>query len=668
MGGIVVKLDGVTLTEPAWLVKPWGDLVMGSAADGSGAVGGLLIDDEAGTRRIRGWQSITVDEPLCSLANNGLMDAPRVFTGYAGRRTYSRGPYKSGPGRFILVELLDSNIVLSTRLITGGDAMRPAETDTERIAWLLSSDYLSGLVQDLGLVNGTGLDYDATNTHGQYPSQVLQDLAGVYDEIFFTYWDQSAEALGLFWDFPNSAVNVSPLSISNDLADINDDDIWAPHLDGQLDADPADVWSYVRYVYSGGVVYVTRQATADEFFTDNGLDRRGTQIEFDSIGKATTATTFATRFLAATSEERLAVTCTVRLPATHVNLLDAGMLVPVKMTHLPDYGFDDFTNMRIQGREVTQVDALKRLDSDLEPLYDVKLTLALTGTAAVGHGGGGGPGGPPGPPPPQQPPPSPPPTCANPGSTITPVSVYMDPLSNSTVSGVNGFHITGSLSDLPLWPTGTSVNTGACCTSWWGGGPTFWQYTNDFGTPTSIAHWLITDTGVPDGANNNYVGSSHGGCQLLGSNDGSSWTLLVDIGDWTLHASQEYEADTPADRTWRYWGLRYWEDFPGGGGGFWQGFETNGWTITECLDPAITTEPPAPGQWSQWETVTMTVGSGISSGTTAFPYATGSLEVKVDGVPVLASHIVEDDNTTGAFHLDWEIDADETVTVRYQGI
>ena len=47
---------------------------------------------------------------------------------------------------------------------------------------------------------------------------------------------------------------------------------------------------------------------------------------------------------------------------------------------------------------------------------------------------------------------------------------------------------------------------------------------------------------------------------------------------------------------------------------------------------------------------------------------TGSLHVKVDGLLISPTHIIEDDNTTGEFHLDWQIDADEVVTDEYQAL
>jgi hypothetical protein len=83
---------------------------------------------------------------------------------------------------------------------------------------------------------------------------------------------------------------------------------------------------------------------------------------------------------------------------------------------------------------------------------------------------------------------------------------------------------------------------------------------------------------------------------------------------------------------------------------------------TQSRGPAASRSAP----WSPW-TSRSTPGSTTSTGTTAFPYATGSLLVKVDGVLISTASYTETDPTTGAFTLSWVIDSDEIVTVQYLG-
>ena len=77
--------------------------------------------------------------------------------------------------------------------------------------------------------------------------------------------------------------------------------------------------------------------------------------------------------------------------------------------------------------------------------------------------------------------------------------------------------------------------------------------------------------------------------------------------------------------------------------------------------------PPQPGQEVPWAVVTMSTVGGVSTGTTAYPYADGSLKVKVDGVLISPASYVETDGATGDFALTWIVDADEVVTVTYLG-
>lgn len=73
--------------------------------------------------------------------------------------------------------------------------------------------------------------------------------------------------------------------------------------------------------------------------------------------------------------------------------------------------------------------------------------------------------------------------------------------------------------------------------------------------------------------------------------------------------------------------------------------------------------PPSPGQWVYGETASM----AGAVGTLDFPYADGSLKVRVDGVLITPASYTETSPSAGTFTLDWQPDTDETVTVDYQG-
>ena len=346
-----------------------------AAADGTGSQGAVVFDDPTGSLTVTGWQTYIAEEPDCASAR-------RLFTGLVADRTYRRGPYLVDAGREIDTTINDQNIYLSMRLITGSDAKRPEETDTARLAWLLGSDYLDGLVYDTGWVTGAGRTFDATDYHGQYPADVLYDLAGPRGQIFYAAWDHSVNRVGLFFDAPDSTTNTSSLTISNVLTDVTRDvngivtgTCYPPSKDGELQSDPSDVYSHIRYKYTGGAVYANNPTTAATFFP-SPLLRRGINVENDRVGKRTTATTFANRILARDSVEHVTITCTVRLPSTKVGLIDAGQRISVRFSHLP--GFTSFAWTRVERKVVSQTEG--------DPTnYDVVLTLSTYGI----RGGGG---------------------------------------------------------------------------------------------------------------------------------------------------------------------------------------------------------------------------------------------------------------------------------------
>ena len=343
-----------------------------AAADGTGSQGGIVFDDPLGNLTVTGWQIIKVTEPDCTAA-------PVLFYGTVADRTYRRGPYLQGPSREIDTTINDHNGFLSLRLLGGNGPSRPQETDRARIAWLLSDASLDGLVYDLGFVNGTGLKFDAANFQGMYPADVLNDIASHYGQIFFTYWDQVQGKVGLFFDFPTAVTFTSSLSISNVLSDVDDVTVFEPYKDAELVADPSEVYSRVRFVYTGGVVWRSDSTTAATFFPEP-LRYRSLQVENDRIGKLTTATTFANRVLAADSTEREMVSFTVRLPSTKVGLIQAGMRIHLRFTHLP--GFETGTYSRIE--------RLTYLPTDADQThYDVHCECSTHGlTTAIGSGGG----------------------------------------------------------------------------------------------------------------------------------------------------------------------------------------------------------------------------------------------------------------------------------------
>src|SRR5436190_18406255 len=338
-----------------------------SAADGSMSQGAIVFDDPTGTLDVHGWQIVTVDEPACT-------SAPTLFYGPVGDHIERRGPYRLAGGREIDTTINDSNIFLNCRIITGTDANRPAETDTARLAWLLASASLSGLVYDGGLVNGAGRDFDATNYRGQYPLDVLSDLIAPRGQIFFTYWSQTRHRVELFYDSPTATAFTSTLSLTNVLSEVD-----STHLvvneDWEQSYDASDVYDHIRYVYAGGAYYAANATTTAAFF-NNVIASRSLTVENDRVGLESTAATFSARILARDGAENPTMSGTLKIPAAQVGLIQAGMRINVHLTHLT--GFQTAAYSRVKSLTIAQSEGNAAY-------YDMGLVLSTYGPPGAGN-------------------------------------------------------------------------------------------------------------------------------------------------------------------------------------------------------------------------------------------------------------------------------------------
>ena len=660
------------------------------SADGTGSQGGITFDDPDGSYTHRGWSIVKVDEDDCTVA-------PTLFYGGTWNRKESRGTYRDGPGRIIDTTINDSNVFLSLRILGGDTATFPKDqTDTDRIAALLADASLDGLVQDLGLVATTGLPLPQLYAQGMTPGEVLSDIASHYGQIFFTYWDQTAEAVGLFFDFADSTTFTCALSISNVLSDISLDanevvtgDVYPPQVDGSLDITPEDVYSRVRFKYAGGVVWRSNATTAAAFFPEP-LRYGSVQVENDRIGELATATTFADHFLATHSTERVKVTFTVRLPSTRVGEIQAGMRISLRFSHLT--GFETAT--------WTRIEVINRIPVDVfPPAWDVTCECSTAGIKS-GYGTGGGSTDPF----PYQPP-SAPPNIVQQVSGEGNIHFPVDPTAGNTLIYRGAGR--GSLGSWDYAAQGYTL------------GPDGIQTQISAGNEVAVVYKLAT------GAEDNYLGGLSNpapGSALVG-------TWIEVEGEWVPDTHDYRQASSTTVSTPNISvqanSLNLIVSAQGAGGAYDSVAGTLSYTPaagwTEDLDtyntsgaPSTLTlsrinigagsisgggvnsgngglsgddyrfvaqivsfvaaggglppDPPAAGQEVPWTAITLTTVGGVSTGTTAFPYASGSLKIKVDGVLISPASYTETDNTTGDFALSWIVDTDEVVLVSYQAL
>ncbi len=633
---LVVKLNGSTLPAARVRLRGNGDQGFGAAqnADGSMAQGGIVFDDPDSSLDVKGWMPVVVTEPDCV--------KERLFTGWVGDRTYRRGHYKSGDGREIDTTLLDPNVLLTLHRINGSDSLRPAETDTARLAWLLGSGYIP-LVEDLGLVNGAGRMFDATQYKGQLPQDVLNDLAGPRGQIFFVYWNNALDGLGLFFDDPEATGWDSPLSISNVLSDVDDIQdpsalCFAPYAGAESFVDPSDVFSDGRYVFNGGAVYDHIDATRTEFFSGD-LGHRDTLIENDRVGSPTTAATFLHRILVRDSKEAQSIDLTVRLPSSKVGYIQSGHRLAVRLSYVP--GFETFAYTRVESLTIVQTE-------DRRDYYDMGLHLSTHGLS--GGGGTGNPGGDPGnggggtQPYPYQPP-VPQEWCATTsGSGISASSIAYSGSGPGWVVGQESYRgqFAGSVSiEIESFAiAGYTAISNYCYISIyysWDGGPLFQvavdaEFTSAPGTFTNQLCWNA---------------GSISRCQ--GESDGTPYPttpsniLDPDPGSPTLHTLRLFgikaeQADNVGPATFCVT-IGDVSDVPAVGSPV---------VVPNEIAPA---DPPQPGSPVIDELVGTGDGTTVTF-TTAHPYVLNSLKVYVDGVQIIAG-LTQTDPAAGSFTLDF---------------
>lgn len=294
----------------------------------------MLVDDEAGTLEMFGHKLVTVEDDACSVV--------RTLTGYVGARKYRRGSGKTEASRFIEVPLYDLNARLGFKAIYGHQWQRPAETISDRLTALLASSHLSGLVADLGFVDYPTDALDAYDCRGQFPLDVIRDMALVVGYNYFVYWSSDDAAAGLwFRDSNASTAFSSTLRFSNVLSDVDESTTFPTGADAALTRDPSEVISRVLVPYKNGFRVRHRAATETTY------EPRGGVAPAASIKTKAKADALGDRYLFARRNEEDTITDTWTLPDDKINLVRAGQRVQARYSHLATEGYGEFSWFRI---------------------------------------------------------------------------------------------------------------------------------------------------------------------------------------------------------------------------------------------------------------------------------------------------------------------------------
>lgn len=353
------------------------------AEEGSVATSRYLVDDPDGSYDFPPLTRIWAVESEVASSSNTY-----VHHGYIADRTIRRGtsPLTSA-ARMWEVSVADENSVLSRRVLSSTDANRPAETDVARVQWLANVADGQGLIDDTQyLSTADPVSMDAVDYRGQTGLEVLNDCAQASGKNFFAYFNQSL-GTGLWYGAEDLAVYNSSIRLTNVLARISEADNVYAIGDGentQLVRDPSRIVSSVWYQYAAGSVYVRNQA----MFEQIGLrDQVHASLNVKTQARATSR---ANRYLADNDSEDDRITTTVRLPASKVTWLKAGMRVRFQATHLP--GYESETWLRVyrcsvaQDSEETYLLTLEMGTNSIppSPVAEPATTTILSATLSIG--------------------------------------------------------------------------------------------------------------------------------------------------------------------------------------------------------------------------------------------------------------------------------------------
>jgi hypothetical protein len=200
----------ITVKGNEWPVRLAGFSFVEAARNGEVGQGGMNLDSENAAFDLNShWDVAATDSDATG----------ELYAGFVGDKDLSRGKLPPvGTNREFAIDLVDVNTLLGDRIIrTGGN--RPAETDIERITWLVGSGYLADMAANIGAGGETNLD--KSDLRGQYPRDCLTQAAEMAGKLFFAYRDpDNGDAVTLFYDLPTASNFVSTARISSVLADV----------------------------------------------------------------------------------------------------------------------------------------------------------------------------------------------------------------------------------------------------------------------------------------------------------------------------------------------------------------------------------------------------------------------------------------------------------------
>jgi len=319
------------------------------AEEGAVGISSLIIDDPDGDLDVGGWRVFYIYETEAEVATQTC-----IYVGHSQpERQIIRGPYRTGAARQWRVQLSDVNNMLYRSVMLGKDNDRPAETDTTRVAWVLTTDETEVIGDTRYVTGAAGVAMDANDYLLQETHAVYNDAAQQSGRNFFLthFGDTGPYPFGdysLFYDSAEGSNYSSTHRLTNDLTAIGSNTFAVTLEPVEFTIDSS------RIANRAIVPYTDSYATATTP-TGTVLPYRDVVYPSINVNSKAVALVRANRYAqdARTPEHR--ATLQFHTSRAKVNAIREGMRVPVKMTHWPEPYRSEFTWMRILSRTVTDI-------------------------------------------------------------------------------------------------------------------------------------------------------------------------------------------------------------------------------------------------------------------------------------------------------------------------
>jgi len=354
--------------QVGWANRPGTTGLVMNAEEGSVGSSELQVEDPDGDFFISGHRAVIVIESDADYDDYGGI----VYSGYTTQRVYQRDAERLEAARTIALSLVDINSIFERRIQVGAENKRPAETDVERVEWLLTTNEAALIDDDQYFSTDGPFDMDAVDYRGQGFRQIFDDVSQQSGKNWYLWPSLGGYSL---WYGPRGTDDFSSeVLISNDLADLSayeyEGNIYAPAIESKLTRDPSRVYSGTYLAYASSFVYVQRESTAEAFA------RRDSFTSAPNVKTKAKATTRANRILSDIDTEEDVISTAIIVRRTQVNAVIQGQRLQVKFTHFP--GYEDWTWVRVLNRTV------RELGPD-----QIELAMELSPEEPVDTGGGG---------------------------------------------------------------------------------------------------------------------------------------------------------------------------------------------------------------------------------------------------------------------------------------